>query len=149
MRLAPSAGRPLGSGKPARSVTDIVPQRRGFTLIELLMVLVIMGLLASVLVPRFANSREKAFVAAMKSDLRNLASAQEEYFYDYQTYTTAPSNMAGFRSTTGVTIAISQAHQGGWSATASHNNSPRQCSLFVGNVSPVGAATVEGQVACN
>ena len=45
---------------------------RGFTLIELLMVIVIIGILVSVLIPRFANSREKAFVTAMKSDLRNV-----------------------------------------------------------------------------
>ncbi len=124
-------------------------RRRGFTLIELLMVVVIIGLLAAILVPRFANSREKSFVAAMKSDLRNLASAEEDYFYDYQTYTTNAAGMAMFRTTTGVSVTIGQAHQGGWSATASHTNTARQCFLFVGNVSPVGAATVEGQVACN
>lgn len=113
------------------------------------MVVVIIGLLASVLVPRFANSRERAFVAAMKSDLRNLASAEEEYYYDQQTYTATAGNLAGYRPSTGVTITIGQAHQGGWSATASHSNSPRQCFLFVGNATPVGNATVEGQVTCN
>ena len=124
-------------------------QRRGFTLIELLMVVVIIGLLASVLIPRFANSREKAIVAAMKSDLRNLASAQEGYFYDYLTYTQTLANLIAFRASTGVSITVGQATMGGWSATATHANITRQCFLFVGNVSPVGAATTEGQVACN
>ena len=122
---------------------------RGFTLIELLMVLVIIGLLASVLVPRFANSREKAFVSTMKSDLRNLASAEEEYFYDQQNYTTTLTHLTGFRSSVGVTITVNEAHQGGWSASASHNNSTRQCFLYVGNAAPVGAAKQEGQVACS
>jgi len=126
-----------------------VTQRRGFTLIELLMVVVIIGLLASVLIPRFANSREKAIVAAMKSDLRNLASAQEGYFYDYLTYTQTLANLIAFRASTGVSITVGQATMGGWSATATHANITRQCFLFVGNVSPVGAATTEGQVACN
>lgn len=123
--------------------------RRGFTLIELLMVVVIIGLLASVLVPRFANTREKAFLASMKSDLRNLASAEEEYFYDQQTYTSVTANLTGFRPSTGVTIVVGQAHQGGWSATASHGNTTRQCFLFIGNATPVGNATSEGQVTCN
>ena len=113
------------------------------------MVVVIIGLLASVLIPRFANSREKAIVAAMKSDLRNLASAQEGYFYDYLTYTQTLANLIAFRASTGVSITVGQATMGGWSATATHANITRQCFLFVGNVSPVGAATTEGQVACN
>jgi len=113
------------------------------------MVVVIIGLLASVLVPRFANTREKAFLSSMKSDLRNLASAEEEYFYDQQTYTANTGDLTGFRPSTGVTITIGSANQGGWSASAKHNNTARQCFLFVGNASPVGTATVEGQVTCN
>lgn len=122
---------------------------RGFTLIELLMVLVIIGLLASVLIPRFANSREKAVVATLKSDLRNLASAEEGYFYDYQTYTTALGNLASFRPSTGATLTVNEATLGGWSATATHPNSTRKCYLFTGNAAPVGNATQEGQVACS
>lgn len=113
------------------------------------MVVVIIGLLASVLIPRFANSREKAFLAAMKSDLRNLASAEEEYFYDYQSYTATVASLVAFRPSTGVSVVVGQAHQGGWSATVSHTNVTRQCFLFVGNVTPVGVATVEGQITCN
>ena len=121
---------------------------RGFTLIELLMVLVIIGLLASVLVPRFAHSREKAFVANMKVDLRNLATAQESYFYDYQAYTTNLNALTAFRPSTRVSIVVNQATMGGWSATASHPNTPRRCALFVGNATPVSAATQEGQIGC-
>ena len=49
--------------------------RRGFTLIELLLVIVIIGLLSAITIPKFANTKQKAVVASMKSDLRNLASA--------------------------------------------------------------------------
>ena len=55
-------------------------QRRGFTLIELLIVVVIIGILAAIAIPKFANTKEKAYVSAMKSDIRNLATAQETYF---------------------------------------------------------------------
>src|SRR3989449_9546336 len=59
-----------------------VMSRNGFTLIELLIVVVIIGLLATIAIPKFSNTKEKAYVASMKSDLRNLATAEEAFFYD-------------------------------------------------------------------
>jgi type IV pilus assembly protein PilA len=122
---------------------------RGFTLIELLMVIVIIGILTTILIPRFANTREKAFVAAMKSDLRNLATAEESYYYDYATYAATLGQMPSYNTTQGVTVAVNQATQAGWSGTASSIHTARQCFFFVGNATPVGVATEEGQVACN
>ena len=122
---------------------------RGFTLIELLMAIVIIGILVSVLIPRFANSREKAFVTAMKSDLRNLATAQESYYYDYSAYSSDVTLLAAFNATVGVSVTVNEASIGGWSASATSINTTRQCFLFVGNAAPVGAATQEGQVSCN
>ena len=59
---------------------------RGFTLIELLIVIVIIGLLVAIAIPKFANTKEKAYLAQMKTDLRNLATVQEAYLYDNHTY---------------------------------------------------------------
>lgn len=58
----------------------MIVRRAGFTLIELLIVLVIIGVLAAIAIPKFSQTREKAFIASMKSDLRNLATLQDIYF---------------------------------------------------------------------
>lgn len=47
-------------------------RRPGFTLIELLIVVVIIGVLAAIAIPKFGSSKDKAYVASMKSDLRSL-----------------------------------------------------------------------------
>src|SRR2546428_10496527 len=62
--------------------------RKGFTLIELLIVVVIIGILAAIAIPKFANTKEKAYLASMKSDLRNLITAEEAFFADSVKYTT-------------------------------------------------------------
>src|ERR1700738_4766139 len=56
--------------------------KKGFTLIELLIVVVIIGILAAIAIPKFANTKTKAYTAAMKSDLRNLVTYEEQYAAD-------------------------------------------------------------------
>jgi prepilin-type N-terminal cleavage/methylation domain-containing protein len=60
--------------------------RRGFTLIELLIVVVIIGILAAIAIPKFAATKDKAKLASVRTDLRNLLTAEEAYFSDYATY---------------------------------------------------------------
>src|SRR5512132_512483 len=105
--------------------------RKGFTLIELLIVVVIIGILAAIAIPKFANTKEKAYIAAMKSDLRNLVTAQESYFADNVTYATTTSNLS-YNSSAGVTVTVSGATGTGWSATASHNGTSKTCGIYVG-----------------
>lgn len=121
---------------------------RGFTLIELLIVVVIVGLLAAIAIPKLANTKQKAYVAQMKSDLKNLATAEEGFFYDSAFYTTSLASLNNFRSSTGVTLTVLAASPGGWSARAVHSQTTRECVLFQGNAAPVAPATVEGRITC-
>src|ERR1700704_2569523 len=75
--------------------------RKGFTLIELLIVVVIIGILAAIAIPKFANTKDKAYLASMKSDLRNLITAEEAYFADSVKYTSDPTQL-NYRPSTGV-----------------------------------------------
>ena len=125
------------------------PKRhRGFTLIELLIVVVIIGILAAIAIPKFTNTKGKANLAALKSDLRNLATAEEQYFYDNTTYTTVIASLT-FQTSPGVVLNITAATASGWGAIATHPQSyPLTCAIFMGNVSPVAPATVEGLIGC-
>jgi prepilin-type N-terminal cleavage/methylation domain-containing protein len=126
--------------------------RKGFTLIELLIVVVIIGILASIAIPKFSATKEKAYISKLKSDLRNLATAQEAYYYDNQSYYSGPvpnAAVLAFDPSAGVTIAISGVTAIGWGATATHVSAPgRTCAIYFGPA-PLAPATVEGEVACN
>ena len=118
--------------------------RKGFTLIELLIVIVIIGILAAIAIPKFATTKEKAYLAAMKSDVRNLATAQEAYFSDWIAYTTSVPNYNTTTGVTGPTIALTT---DGWTATVAHNLTAKTCAIFIGSTS-VSPATKEGEPKC-
>ena len=131
--------------------------RKGFTLIELLIVVVIIGILAAIAIPKFASTKEKAYLASMKSDLRNMATVEEGYFADFQVYTSGPaSNLGGvatpmagtgFVPSAGVTITATAAGGTGWSATTTHSATTKTCAIFLG-VAAVAPATVEAEPKC-
>ena len=125
-----------------------IPNKNGFTLIELLIVVVIIGVLATIAIPKFTNTKQKAHMAAMKSDLRNLITAQENYFYDNTTYTTDQAAM-GHTSSAGVklSIALAAGPPVGFSATSVHSGTAETCAIFI-SAAPVAPAVNEGEPKC-
>jgi type IV pilus assembly protein PilA len=119
--------------------------RKGFTIIELVLVIVIIGVLASIVIPKFANTKEKAYLASMKSDLRNLVTAEEAYFADSIKYTT---NLGpAFRTSTGVVGPTIVLTGDGWTAMVGHTATTRTCAVYTGST-PLAPATKEAAPQC-
>ncbi len=118
---------------------------KGFTLIELLIVVVIIGLLAAIALPKFAATKDKSKLASVRSDLRNVMSAQEAYYVDYGVYSptlnptvfvpTQPNQMSMSVGTAGFTATITN---------------PTISSGFTGCTVEVGSGTTQdSQIICS
>ncbi len=127
--------------------------KKGFTLIELLIVVVIIGILAAIAIPKFANTKEKAYIAAMKSDLRNLVTAEEAYFSEGSVYgdVSAVGGQAGtiggqsgiYSTSTGVTVTGTANSGISFTAEATHTATTKTCYITVGT------GLREGEPICN
>jgi type IV pilus assembly protein PilA len=132
----------------------MLKRRQGFTLIELLIVIVIIGILAAIAIPKFGKTREKAYFKAMQSDLRNLSSQQEVYYSNpanNYTYAANVTALPDFAASQGVSINVAISAQTGWGATAAHAAlaANQTCALFQGTVATIPApAQTQGLVRC-
>lgn len=121
----------------------------GYTIIEILVVMLVLGILVLLALPRLQNQKEKATVASMESDLRNLATAEEGYLFNKGTYST---DLVALQATVspGNVLVVNEATTSGWSATATHVPAiSKTCYLFHGSATPVGSAVSEGVISCS
>jgi type IV pilus assembly protein PilA len=123
--------------------------RRGFTLIELLIVVVIIGILAAIAIPKFSATKGKAYIAAMKSDLRNLVTADEAFFADSVKYATYDTTKLKYRPSSGVGNPTIVVGAGYWSATNTHSQIPSfSCGIGVNTQNPIATTAGEGEPVC-
>ena len=106
---------------------------KGFTLIELLIAIVIIGILAAIVTPNFISVKTRSFDSAAKADIRNMITAQENYFAEVQSYADlvvaagARGDLDGngtedFRASAGVSLQIT-AYTDGFQITGKHQSS--------------------------
>ncbi len=126
--------------------------RKGFTLIELLIVVVIIGILAAIAIPKFAATKDKAKLASVQTDLRNVITAQEAYFADNATYAANPTALVAanlMNLSSGNTDGGGAAVASGWTATISNTSisaGKKSCTVQVGAGATSG---VDGVLICS
>ncbi len=83
----------LGSRASRSTLPAHVVGSRGFTLIEVLVVVVILGILAGLIVPRIMDRPDQARVVAAKNDIHAITNALKLYRLDNGTYPSADQGL--------------------------------------------------------
>jgi type IV pilus assembly protein PilA len=128
-----------------------LPTREGFTLIELLIVIVIVGILATIAIKVFWTAKDRGMESTLKADLRTLAVHQETWFEHNYTYADSPDSLANFSLSPSVEIDVQHADPDGWAAVAtSPSLNGVRCGILVGSVSGAvnSPATIPGRTQC-
>jgi Tfp pilus assembly protein PilE len=114
-----------------------------------MIVATVLGILASIALANFSGVREKAFIATVKPDLKNISYAQELYFINNYTYAQAAPLLAEYSPSPDVVL-IMVASKEGWTAKGTHKaNSDYTCAVFSGTVTMNFApSTTDGAIEC-
>jgi hypothetical protein len=108
-------------------------------------VLIVTFLMSPFLVPHVDSTKEKAYVAAMRSELRDVSRAEQAYFEVHKSYTDSLAEL-NFTPYTAVTLVVTDASASGWSAHTSHPATVAECRVGWGADSIAG--TGEGVITC-
>ena len=120
--------------------------RPGFTFIELLTVMIVIGALAGIGVPRIRTMKERSYQATLRSDLGALRTAQEAYYAENQRYATEVTSLeVRLSSHVSVTIESSDPLRG-WKAAARHMWLNTPCTTAAG-IDAVGVES--GAIICS
>lgn len=115
-------------------MTEPMRRRAGFTLLELFVVVTILAILATIAIAKFGESKRRAYLTSMQSDLRGVATVAETQFVSENSY----ENVAAPKGSEGVTV-LFVGTTTGWSATATHPGVPGvTCAIASGSSLAVG-----------
>lgn len=119
----------------------------GFTLVELMVVIIIIGILATIAVVRLQREKDKAVVATMTADLHAIHEEQEAHYIENRTYS---SDLVALNAVTSPnnTLTIVEASASGWSAQVTNTTVTQTCVIVVGTAAMIGGATTEGAITC-
>ena len=114
----------------------------------MLIVVVIIGILAAIAIPKLSATKSKAYVTAAVADLRNLVTAEEAFFADSMKYTATVSQLK-YQNSNMVNTPTVVVGAGFWTATTTHTQlAGVTCGVSINTTNPVTAAAAEGQPIC-
>lgn len=128
--------------RPSRYSAD----RSGFTAAELVIVIVLVGMLAAIAIPRFAEAKTNAIAVTAQSDLRNLVVAQDAHFGDHRRYS-ADLVALDVTPSRDIVVTVVEHSTTGWSAIATYPKG--QCAIYYGSAAPLYPATVSAVATCD